>query len=49
MSDPRKEPGFKNKRLEDRFMMILSAILDELIKMNALPVRRKAEKQEKAE
>ncbi len=30
MSDPRKEPGFKHKRVDDKTIMLLGAILDAL-------------------
>lgn len=31
MSDPRTEPGFKHKRHDDKVILLLGAILDELI------------------
>ncbi len=37
-ADPRKEPGFKARRIEDRVTLLLGAILDELIAQRAPPV-----------
>lgn len=46
MSDPRTEQNFKQKRVEDRTVLLLGAILDELIKLNA-PAEQKAETKKK--
>lgn len=38
MTDPRKEPGFKHKPINDKIVMLLGAILDALQPKAAEPV-----------
>ena len=50
--DPRTQPGFKNKPITERAMLLMGAILDQLVASNVPsvptePVRR--QKREKAE
>lgn len=52
MSDPRTQPGYKQKHPQDRVELLLGAILEELIKLNTPlvavthvpPPRKKTEK-----
>jgi hypothetical protein len=44
MSDPRETPGYKQKRNDEKVVMLLSAILDALLKTQ--PPARKAAKSE---
>lgn len=44
MSNPIKEPNFKNKRTDFQMVILLGAILDELIKLNAANEKPKREK-----